>query len=392
MKFSHVFKIAVDRSETDESDGIVLLQALHDLLADFGGRALAVRRVDDEGLHLVHQLLHLAHRDGTLLAGAQQSGEDFLAVKLFAPAVFLDDHVGDLVDAFVGSEAPLTFHALATAANRLALFALARVYYFVIQESAKRALHRKLGQSANWFKSWVIPDCNRLQIDARTGASRRRSTIAGMRKRSFGGCFLLLTGDGKASQRDVLALGEDESRRNNRHKCDQLQQHAATYRKFRRVAVTEGLAEHGNRRQLRAPTNQRKLKYASSDAGKHEQDDLREVDVLQASDGGIGLRHLAVSDGDQYPYQYRNYRQLHQRADIVNGPQSLTESEDSILEYSPKGSREDRESPAEPRGDARSTRPQRPDQHHKCDECRSDYVSDFAPGIVFVEITKRPRD
>src|SRR5262249_6995469 len=155
MKFSHVLEITIDRSKADECDRIVLLQTLHDLLADFGGRALAVRRVNDKGLNLIHHLLHLAHRDRALLARAQQSRKDLLAVKFFAPAVLLYDHVWNLVDAFVGGEAPLTFHALAAAANRPALFALARVDHFVIQESAKRALHRKLR------KSWVIPDCSR---------------------------------------------------------------------------------------------------------------------------------------------------------------------------------------------------------------------------------------
>src|SRR5215469_12205501 len=117
VKFSHVLEIAIDRSKTDERDRIMLLQALHDLFANLSRGALAIRRVDDKRLDFVHQLLELAHRDRTLLACAQQSREDLLPVKLFAPAVFLHDHVRNLVDALVGGEAPLTFHALATAAN-----------------------------------------------------------------------------------------------------------------------------------------------------------------------------------------------------------------------------------------------------------------------------------
>src|SRR5438105_1599925 len=130
MIFSHVFEIAIDRGKTYKGYGVVLLQTLHDLFADLCGGALAVRRVDDEGLDLVDQLFEFAHRDWTLFAGAQQSGENLLPVELLPATVFFYDHVGNFVDTFVRRKAPLTFHALATAANRLALFALARVHYF----------------------------------------------------------------------------------------------------------------------------------------------------------------------------------------------------------------------------------------------------------------------
>src|SRR5262249_42863312 len=138
-----------------------------------------------------------------------------------------------LVDAFVGGEAPLTFHALAAAANRLALFALARVDHFVIQESAKGALHCKLR------KSWVIPDCSRSRLRTRLRLSRSRSTIPRMRKRGFRFSFFLLAGDSKPAQRDMFTVREDESYRNHRHECDQPQHHAATHCEFRRVTVAE---------------------------------------------------------------------------------------------------------------------------------------------------------
>jgi hypothetical protein len=64
-----------------------------------------------------------------------------LAVELFAPAVFLDHHVRDFVDALVGGEALAALQALAAAADRFRLFALARVDYLVIRKTAKRTFH-----------------------------------------------------------------------------------------------------------------------------------------------------------------------------------------------------------------------------------------------------------
>src|SRR5262249_15054977 len=72
--------------------------------------------------------------------------------------------------------------------------------------------------------------------------------------------------------------------------------------------------------------------------------------------------------------------------------ESLAEGEDPMLECSPKRTRENRGSAADPRGNARSAHPQRPDQHNKSQECRSHNVSDSAPCIIFVEIAQRLRD
>src|SRR5689334_6184123 len=110
----------------------MLLQSLHDHLPDLRRRALPVWGVDDIGLGLVDDLFELSHRNRTLLARLEQSGQELLTIKFLSPAVLLYDHVRDFVDALVRGKALLTLHALATAADRLALFGLARIHYFVI--------------------------------------------------------------------------------------------------------------------------------------------------------------------------------------------------------------------------------------------------------------------
>ena len=76
--------------------------------------------------------------NGAFFAGFQKTLKDFLALEAFAAAVFLDNHVRNFVDAFVGSEAPRAFQALATAANGVAGAAFAGVDYLVIQMCAER--------------------------------------------------------------------------------------------------------------------------------------------------------------------------------------------------------------------------------------------------------------
>src|SRR5215469_10502705 len=141
MEFAYVLEIAVDGGKADARDFVDLLQSLHDHLSDLGSRSLAVRRIDHVLLNVVHDLLHGAHGNRTLLAGAQKPGEDLLTLKLFPTPVFLDHHVGNLVDALVGGEALFALQALAPAADGSAFPVLARVHDFVIFEAAKRAFH-----------------------------------------------------------------------------------------------------------------------------------------------------------------------------------------------------------------------------------------------------------
>src|SRR5258708_6807952 len=136
-----VLEIAVDGGKADIGDLVDQLQAFHDALADFRCGAFALRRIHHVLLHFVHNLFHPAHGDGALLAGAQYSGQDLLALKLFPASVFLHHHVGDFVDALVGGEALLAFQAFAAAANRFAFLAFARIDHLVVFEPAKRTFH-----------------------------------------------------------------------------------------------------------------------------------------------------------------------------------------------------------------------------------------------------------
>ena len=98
--------------------------------------------VDDEGFDGVDDFLHLGDGDFALLAGMEQAGEDLLAVEVFAAAVFLDDHVGDFVEALVGGEALVAAFALAAAADGVGFLALAAVDDLVFSEAAVRTFHK----------------------------------------------------------------------------------------------------------------------------------------------------------------------------------------------------------------------------------------------------------
>src|SRR5437879_11117433 len=64
-----------------------------------------------------------------------------LRLEAFELLVFLDDYVGNFVDAFVGGEPPAAFQALTSAANGVADTTFPRVDHFVVNVRAKRTLH-----------------------------------------------------------------------------------------------------------------------------------------------------------------------------------------------------------------------------------------------------------
>src|SRR5260370_39949918 len=96
----------------------------------------------DKALHFVDQSLELGRGHGPFLARFQQPLQYFLPVETFAPAVLLDHHVRDFVDAFVGRVAPAALQAFAAAANRISGAALARVNDLVFHDRTKWTLHR----------------------------------------------------------------------------------------------------------------------------------------------------------------------------------------------------------------------------------------------------------
>ena len=121
----------------------MLFQAIHNELAQLAGLALALRRIQDEGLGFVDNLLHLADGNWPLLAGAQQSVQHFLAVEFFAASIFLHHHVRNFVDALVGRKALLALQAFPAPADCFALFTLSGIHYFVVYKPTKRAFHGK---------------------------------------------------------------------------------------------------------------------------------------------------------------------------------------------------------------------------------------------------------
>src|ERR1035438_7340446 len=116
-ELAHVFEIQINRGEAYIGDFIDALQAIHDQFADFAGFALTIGRVHHEALGIIDDLLQSAHGDRPLLARPQQPIQHFLTLELFAPPVFLDHHVGDLVDPLIGREVPLALQALAAEVN-----------------------------------------------------------------------------------------------------------------------------------------------------------------------------------------------------------------------------------------------------------------------------------
>ena len=71
----------------------------------------------------------------------KQAVQDLLAVELFTAAVFLDDHVRDLVDALVGGEALVAALALAASADGVGFLAFTGIDDTVLGETAVGALH-----------------------------------------------------------------------------------------------------------------------------------------------------------------------------------------------------------------------------------------------------------
>ena len=147
FEFVDVFKVAVDGGEADVGYGVDFFETAHDEFADGGGGAFAFGGVDDEGFDGVDDDLDLGDGDVALLGGVQETLEDFLAVEALAAAVFLYDHVGDLIEALVGGEALGAAFTFAAAANGIGVLAFAGVDDFVLGEAAVRAFHAWIDSS-----------------------------------------------------------------------------------------------------------------------------------------------------------------------------------------------------------------------------------------------------
>src|SRR5258708_35329609 len=91
--------------------------------------------------NLIHDGFELGSRDRPLLASLQQPLQNFLPLEAFAPAVFLDHHVGNFIDALVRREPPPALDALAPPANSIAAPAFAGIDHFIVDMRAERTLH-----------------------------------------------------------------------------------------------------------------------------------------------------------------------------------------------------------------------------------------------------------
>ena len=69
------------------------------------------------------------------------TGQHFLPIESFAAAVFLDDHVRNLVDAFVARESPLASETLPAPPDRIAFLAFPRVDHLVMEMAAEWTFH-----------------------------------------------------------------------------------------------------------------------------------------------------------------------------------------------------------------------------------------------------------
>src|SRR5439155_8926853 len=103
---------------------------------DFFFGLLLQRRFDAIGHGLERRDAH-----GPLLTRFQQTRDQLLPLEALAGAVFLHDHVRDLVDPLVAREALAAIEAFTPPADDLAFLALARVDDFVAEMSTVRALH-----------------------------------------------------------------------------------------------------------------------------------------------------------------------------------------------------------------------------------------------------------
>src|SRR5580698_1857048 len=141
FELTHILEVSINRGETNVGHRVETLQVLHDQLADLARSALALWRIHEIALRSVHYPFQLAGRNRTLLARAQQAAQNLLPVEALAASIFLHHHVRNFVDALVSGEAAIAALALAPAADRVRLLALARIDNPVLCEATVRTLH-----------------------------------------------------------------------------------------------------------------------------------------------------------------------------------------------------------------------------------------------------------
>src|SRR6185503_19983305 len=126
----------VDRGKAHVRYFIELFQLLHDEGADLGRGDLLLRPLLQRRLHAVGDSLQGRDADRPFLTRLQQSSDELLTIEALARPVLRDEHVRELVDAFVTGEPLRAAQTLTAAADDFALFALAGVDHLIAKVAA----------------------------------------------------------------------------------------------------------------------------------------------------------------------------------------------------------------------------------------------------------------
>src|SRR5260370_16521209 len=114
---------------------------MHNHRADCRSGQLTIGGFVYHAFDFVHDRFELRCRYRPFFASLQQSLQNFLAFKAFAPSILLDHHVRNFVNSLVSGESALAFQSFAPPPNRGAGATFTRIDYLVIQMPAERTLH-----------------------------------------------------------------------------------------------------------------------------------------------------------------------------------------------------------------------------------------------------------
>ena len=143
-KFRYVSEFEVNGRKSNVGDLVEGLQASHYNFADLAGDQFAIERILYILFNLIDDLFELNSRNRAFLSSSEQSGEHFIAVKLFTFAVLFDDHIWDLVNAFVRRKTPSAAQALTAAPDGIAILRLARIDDLIFNVCTKWTTHKKV--------------------------------------------------------------------------------------------------------------------------------------------------------------------------------------------------------------------------------------------------------
>jgi hypothetical protein len=140
----HVFKIPINRGETDVGDLVELLQLAHDQFAQLLRRDFALSGREQALLDVGHGGIDRLDGDGTLAQCQIQTGAQLAATELGTQAILLD-HLRQLnFSPLVGCKAFVAGIALPTAANHVSLVIQTGIGHRRIFSTAERTFHIKL--------------------------------------------------------------------------------------------------------------------------------------------------------------------------------------------------------------------------------------------------------